>query len=243
VAVLLFLIMQMAYVKGGVYLPLCFLVILIPYERGWKLKGKVRYYVGIIVLILASFLKKNIISIIKRLQTVQGSNINGFNGGEMYTFGYLLHHPFKLVSLYVNTIFVEGDAYFQGVFGGELGVFQLYMPWFTVIVTFLALIFLSIDKEQKMILKKGFSRVWIGLIFVGSALLVCLSMLVAFTTTDYNYIEGVQGRYFIPIILLPFILLANKKGKTLMTDNNKIIGIYLLNHVIECLYILMIVFK
>jgi uncharacterized membrane protein len=243
VAVLLFLIMQMAYVKGGVYLPLCFLVVLIPYERGWKLKGKVRYYVGIIVLILASFLKNNIIGIIKRLQAVQGSNINGFNGGEMYTFGYLLHHPFKLVSLYVNTIFVEGDAYFQGVFGGELGVSQLYMPWFTVIVTFLVLIFLSIDKEQRMILKKGFSRVWIGLMFVGSALLVCLSMLVAFTTTDYNYIEGVQGRYFIPIILLPFILLANKKGKTLKTDNNKIIGVYLLNHVIECLYILMMVFK
>lgn len=243
VFVLLFTVMQFAYVKGGVYLPLCFLIVLIPYERNWKIRGKMKYFVSIIILTLTSFLKKNIISIIKRFQTTQGTNINGFTGGDMYTFGYLLHHPLKLISLYVNTIFMKSDSYVQGVFGGELAGFQLYMPWITVVITFVVLVFLSIDKNTQTIVHRKFSKLWIGLIFLGSVMLILLSMLVAFTTTDYNYIAGVQGRYFVPIVLLPFFLFANRKAGKIEGNANKYINIYCMNHIIILLYILMVVFK
>ena len=42
-------------------------------------------------------------------------------------------------------------------------------------------------------------------------LLVLLSMCIYWTPLGYDYIEGVQGRYFIPIVFTLLIVLNNKK--------------------------------
>ncbi|MCM1157286.1 MAG: DUF2142 domain-containing protein [Bacteroidales bacterium] len=239
VLVLLFLLMQMASVKGGVYLPLCFLVFLIPYERNWRVKGNFRYYVGMAGFILLCFAKNNMAAVLNRLQTAQGAMVNGFTGKELYTFNYLFHHPLKLISMYVNTLFVEGDDYVQGVLGGELGMHQLYLPWMSLFVVAFILFFLCRDKRNNIVLKKKLSRIWIGLMALFSVLLVCLSMLVSFTTMEYHFIEGVQGRYFIPLLLLPCVLLGIGKRNRMSVDVNKCFVIYYVNHIIMFYYIVM----
>ena len=240
ICILLFLTMQMALVKGGVYLPLCFIILLIPYERHWK---NYLYALFTTIFILCAYMKNNIVGIIKRLLITQKENINGFTGGEMYSIGYLIKHPMKLMSLYINTIFVEGDAYIQGVLGGELGVFQLYMPWFTVFITLIVLILLCKHGKQSNYIKRKMSKIWIGLMSFGSVLLVCLSMLVAFTLKSYNFIEGVQGRYFMPILFLPFFLYKICDKKRYNVDVRKVFMVYYINHIIMLFCVLMIVFK
>ncbi len=240
---LFFLLMQLSYVKGGVYLPLCFLVVLIPYERCWKLRGKLGYYTGVLLMIMTSFMKSNIASLINRFQATQSTSINGFTGGEMYTFGYLLNHPLETINLYANTLFVEGDEYIQGVLGGELGVFQLYMPWATVIFTLIVLLYFCIDQNNRIVFRSKITTIWIGILTFASFMLVCLSMLVAFTTTNYNYIEGVQGRYFVPILILPFVLLTVVLKNKVLINSKKMMMLYSINHIICLFSIIMIVLQ
>ena len=52
-------------------------------------------------------------------------------------------------------------------------------------------------------------RIWILLLAAASTALLFLSMLIAFTSREMPYIDGLQGRYFIPIAPLPFLAAEN----------------------------------
>ena len=50
------------------------------------------------------------------------------------------------------------------------------------------------------------------MIFIGISLFIFLGLYMGWTKTGADIIDGVQGRYFIPILILPFLCLI-QKGK------------------------------
>ena len=232
----LLLVFLLASVKGGVYLPLCLMILLISYKKIKKISFT---SVLLFLFVILAYSKNNIAGIVKRLLVSQNENINGFNGNEMYTLSYVITHPAKFLMLIINTIVVEGDDYLRGILGGDLGVMQLKIPWFVLIISFL-LICMSVGGGVDYRIKCG-EKIWLFICSCMSILLILLSMLVAFTPKSYDYIEGVQGRYFIPII--PFILFLLSTIPYRISDKSRILFIYCINHILVFMYIIMIAVK
>ncbi|HJB15501.1 MAG TPA: DUF2142 domain-containing protein [Candidatus Blautia excrementipullorum] len=201
------LIVFAAMVKGGVYLPL--LLLLFPAFVGrpnLKNPDQRKYFLGI-SLCAAAVILMAIVKFFPVLQTfVEGNGQSGDNA--IYTVPYLLQHPLKIVYLYWNTLIQEGDVLLQGLLGGTLSWLDRRMNWIFQIVFFICLLLMAnMEKDrfngcrrEKMLIASA-----CGI----SIILIMASMLVGYTKISADYIQGLQGRYFLPLALPLFCLTAN----------------------------------
>ena len=212
---------QIAYVKGGCYLPLCLLVLMIPLERRWKWRQIAGFTLTTGLIACGFFAQGNVISLLKNYFVKNAGSVNPLSGSEMYTFGYLIHHPFKLISLYVNTFFVHGSRLVYEMFGGKMGsLFNIQMPWLYIIGFILVITAAcSMPSVQFRICHK-LTKALMILTVLGASCLLFLSMLLADTAKTVNTIQGLQGRYFIPVMFLPFILLGDVLRSRLNFDGH-----------------------
>lgn len=193
------LVMLIAGCKGGVYLPMCLLVLYIPYKRGYRSLKSYFPYGFILVITVLTFGKSYIVYLLQKLTASHGAISSGVSGTENYTFGYLLNHPLKLISLFCNTLFERTDAYMQNILGGSLGWFTIHIPWIYCII-FLVVLCISISAIASKINRK--ERILFLFISLCCFILVNFSMLIVWTPKTSDYIIGVQGRYFLPFIFL-----------------------------------------
>lgn len=211
ILILILLCIVTASAKGGVYLPLCLLLALVPYKRQFRKKESILYFAGLIVLCGFAFLKNNISNILNTLLKADSSIGTNLTENDLYSLGYLLKHPGRFIMLYANTIQEKGDTILAGLLGGRLGWVNIYVPWFILIVLFLLIISSCMlgNKYTKKI--KSMDRIIAIVIILGCGFLIGLSMLVATTPVKSNYIMGIQGRYFVPIIFVIFMLIHKRK--------------------------------
>lgn len=202
---LVFTFFQLASTKGGVYLPICLLIFIIPIEREWKVSRRLSFYISTLILAMSAFLQNNIVRLIGGFLNPGGVQTNPFTGNELYTMSYLKQHPFKAVSLFVQTAFEHGSRIVYEFFGGKMGsLYNIQMPWMYIIL-FIALFLVVCRSDVKgQLLNKKRSMAGTVLIAIASVGLVCLSMLLGDTATKYNHITGIQGRYFIPCMFVLF---------------------------------------
>lgn len=213
VFILMFTSLQIATVKGGVYIPLALLLLLIPLERRWGVKNNLSFYLMMGSFICFGFLQGNISSLLNRLLPHSGTRINFFTGTEVYTFGYLLHHPRTLVRLYGNTFFSEGSRLVYEFFGGKMGsINNVQMPWMYPCIFMLIFAFVVIKCRKDFSLRRV-SRTLCAVIPILALLLIGFAMLLADTTRDLYYISGIQGRYYIPVMLIPILCLMKSRNK------------------------------
>ena len=111
-------------------------------------------------------------------------------------------------------------------------------------IAFLLLVILSsvTQEGEKSYIRKG-QRCFIVLISCISVGLVMLSMLLAWTQNTYNYIIGVQGRYFLPAIGVLILILGNNKIKLMHVKKEKMIQIAGVLNAIVCGFVLLSVWR
>ena len=99
--------------------------------------------------------------------------------------------------------------------GNQLGWLEINVP-LVLISGFAVILLLScLRLETEKGLKKG-QKLWCLAIITGIIGLVILSM-VGHTPINYHAIEGVQGRYFLPILPLALLIISN--SKVVITEN------------------------
>lgn len=202
ILILVVLAMLLAGCKGGVYIPMCLLLLYIPYKRGYRSLKSYFMYGFMLVITAVAFGKSYIVYLLQKLTASHGTISSGADGTENYSFGYLLNHPLKLVSLFCNTVLERTDAYIQNILGGSLGWFTISIPWIYCIV-FLILLLISASTIVPKINRK--ERILFLFISFCSFVLVNFSMLIVWTPKTSDYIIGVQGRYFLPFIFLTML--------------------------------------
>ena len=95
--------------------------------------------------------------------------------------------------------------------GGALGRLNVFVPWY-IVIGFIVLVCVCGLKQYNDTIKiKRVHKCYISLLALASIILVMASMLFAWTANTSNYVEGIQGRYFFPSILLMVLLLRNEK--------------------------------
>lgn len=139
---------------------------------------------------------------------------------EGYSLPYVLHNPVKYAEMLYKTLLLQGEFYFVSAFGGYLGNLDpvLNVPFFLILMFAGCLIVMSFLKPGETVQLNFWGKVWIWVMFIGSAVGVMTAMLISWTPLNAGYIHGVQGRYFLP--LLPFVLMTIKSRGLKMTENH-----------------------
>lgn len=195
-----------------VYVFVCLLCLLIPKEKFENLKfpidKKIVYVLFLLLLSVASFLVFN--------QAVIGNSLSvsgqlTYTSTPAYTISFLMDHPLKIASLIFFTMRDELSFYWGTMLGNRLGILTINVPSI-YIDAFLIILILSVFKnENENVGLKSRDRWVIGSIICLVFASTCAVMLLAWTPVTYRAVEGVQGRYFLPILPLALLFFRNNR--------------------------------
>ena len=124
---------------------------------------------------------------------------------------YLIHNPFNIFSIAYNTFTINGRFYLTGLFGYFAG-FKFHLNYFMII--FYAIFFMILIYGEKNIYKK--SKLNIILLIFSLLLAIAIvfgSLYVSWSPYKSSLVVGVQGRYFIPLLILFAFIFIPKKNK------------------------------
>ena len=231
-----------------VYFPMLLMLFSIPLYK-FKFRGKVdgkikkeniAFFLASAVVVLLSWVFA--MYLVNRSTVVGYSTSNTSSlewaGEESYTIGYLLHNKLKAVKLFYNTLLLQLEYYHKTMFGAYLGHADdvVGIPYIGFLVLNIGMIFSVFGeaKEKQLLVKE---RVLTGISIFFVVFLVLLSMLIAWTPISSEFIEGVSGRYFIPV-LLPLLMIC-RNNKIVIKDETKrnIIFLFILINAISLLKI------
>ncbi len=204
----------LAISKGGVYLPVLLLLgpVFIKRIQGYRNRGTAAGRTGIQhvrkawLIVLCAFLAGIAAAGIYMLKfrltmaTILGQDANG--GTEMtYGAGMFIRAPQKLIYMLWKTLIDVGDTHLRDLFGGRLSWLQVKTGWPFLLFLLIGVLLLVHTEEDRM------SSSWrekAVLLLAASCvvLLVDLSMLLAYTVTSSSHIQGIQGRYYLPVFHL-----------------------------------------
>lgn len=243
VFMLLFLLVQVASVKGGVYLPLCITVCIIFTERKWKLRHAWGYMLLAAGTAFLAFLQNNASRLIKSYFFASRTRINPFVGSELYTIGDIISSPKKIIRVFINTFFQEGSRVIYEILGGKMGSLKdIQMPWLYEIIFLLIILYLLRQNVYRLKMKASMIITLLG--SAGTVLLLGISMLIADTARKYDYIVGLQGRYYYPCIFAALMICGMlMKKRTEESSGEGVLAVYYVTHVVFLFHILMIVFS
>lgn len=134
-----------------------------------------------------------------------------------YTMGYLLKNPIYIVELLLNTMMYKFDVYLSQMLGGSLGWFTIQIPYVIVLGFLVVMVYAALRKEKEPQLIPVGERTWMWMVVAGVCALSMAAMLFYWTPISYRTIEGVQGRYFLPV--LPLALVALRTRRTCVSDH------------------------
>lgn len=134
-----------------------------------------------------------------------------------YTVGFFIKNPVRLLEILINTAWFKGDMYLSQMLGGSLGWLDIEIPWMFVIGFLFLLVYAAMRREHETQLIPVGDRIWMILVFVGVCALAVAGMLLYWTPNSIYTVEGVQGRYFLPALVLG--VLALRTRKTTVSEN------------------------
>lgn len=137
-------------------------------------------------------------------------------------------HPHKLISVLLNTFF-WGDLGLIDVttigMVGQFSNFYYHLPVWIVIITFAVLSIIMLAEKLPHISRRF--AITSGLLFVGSILLISIGMYYAWALrpvrlgANAQVTDGIQGRYFTPLLLLLFPAIAYIQSRVRIEAKNK----------------------
>ena len=212
----------LVYGKSGVYLPVCLAALLIPTKKFGALWKKLAAAGSLMGIALLSYINRNSGTVTQVLNTTAETSAVGAAAGNSvdmgYTVGYFLQNPWKLIQMLCNTVADKTEFYLESIVGQKMGWVDIEISR-VVFAGFLVLFLVSMLKvrgEKQYV--TGSQKWWISIVSLMSAGMILMGMLLTWTPFGHVSIEGVQGRYFTPLLLLVSLLGRNK---AILLNENK----------------------
>ena len=142
----------------------------------------------------------------------------GVNAAEQIR--YILLNIGDFYGVAVRTLMENSDYFIKTMFGDPMGALNIALSPF-VWITFLFLFLYEIYDSRRPTLKlHSFDPLVMALIFLGGSGLIFTSLYVQWTALRNEVIEGIQGRYFIPLIIFPALLAMYRQDKNREKETN-----------------------
>ncbi len=182
------------------YFPILLLLFLIPRKNFDNNKRKF-LFIGAILILNFAFTAKNVLNI-----------YSTYTGEELYSVSYIIHNPVKTVDIILRTVLERLDLDFVG---GLVTGFGWSTQWakglfrytLTIIFTLLYLTANKKEAEKKVLnIKSRLILLFVAIMIFG---IIYASLLTSCTGITSPIIQGLQSRYFIPVVLLVVISITN----------------------------------
>ena len=185
----------------AIYIFVAAVAFLIPSNKFGGMRQKITFLGGLFLVTGIAYMFVNLNSI----ATLTTGALPPQHVDRAYDFAYLLEHPFQTVKIFAITLVHNSSYYVKTLVGERLGWLEIYIPTvlvlFSIVITGVAFLH---DTWDKLLLRSG--MVWHRVVYVSIFALVVLAamftMMIAYTRFGSEIIDGVQGRYFIPILPL-----------------------------------------
>ena len=210
--------------KGGVYIPLAFLLLVLPFFKNIKRKLWAKISLAIIISSFAVILLKFVPRFAGMFSKASGMAQRSEGGQTLYTVSDFILNPGKLVRILENTFVTKGQNLFGDMIGGSMGQRTMEAGWIIIIAYLFLLLLAVIISQNDTITFNRFQKILVIIITVAGAGLVALSMLIGWTENTSDTVQGLQGRYFLPYLILPVLCVRNRKIiRTGNSDNQSLI--------------------
>lgn len=135
---------------------------------------------------------------------------------EHFSLTYVIGHPDRILKIFINTMVLQSEFYFTSLVGRSLGWLDLNIPTPLVLLSF-ALFMVACFTDTREVTfdqkKNSIQRLVFFTVFTSVVLLSMFVMLLSWTPLENKVIEGVQGRYFLPVLPLVGLCIYNKHIK------------------------------
>ena len=190
-----------------VYLPVVLLVFIIPKEKFGALSSKAFLIKAGIFTVSLVFL---LLLQLKSFVSTASNPAISWSEEDARSLSWIIAHPIDTVKVFVDTLFYRGEFYLNSLVGYSLGWFQVVVPTYCYVPFFGFLAYSFMTRENEVSRVSFGDKIWSIILIIASFVLTLTSMLLAWTPKSYPTVEGVQGRYFIPLLVLLIPILRNK---------------------------------
>lgn len=231
--ILIFIIFSsiLTFQKGGFYILLNFLPILIGKNRVVDRKDRISLKAILLVPWIVSLLIPVLLNTNLSRNVVGQKNIVNWAGTEGYSISYFMTHIKETILLFVKTIYLKGNYYIYGMLGQFLGSINIILNnlLFSIWIIIGLVSPYALDaKEKELFLEVNVKhKLCYNAIFIIIVFLSMLAMAISFTPIGWPTIEGVQGRYFLSAFPLLLIGLSIRKININKNFNNLFIVLVL----------------
>lgn len=207
--------------KGGAYMPLCLLTMMIPASRFRDKKRKWIFVGSMAAIAIAAFLSSTLSYVLYVAAPTEEQAAASYLAGEAYGLAGLLSDPINFICLSARTLFLSGDGFLETMIGMQLGWLNIFVSRIVIYGLFL-LMLLSIlpvedGRERQEIVVTAWQKA--AFLFVAgiSVAMTFASMFMSWTPKDSTEIAGIQGRYFLPLLPV-FLMLFHSREITIKKD-------------------------
>lgn len=152
-----------------------------------------------------------------------GFTVNAYGGtiwSEHYQLSELIRDPAGTAFLLGSTVYEKLDFYLFSLGGTSLGWMNILLPQFLILLGLFFVILSSLPEKKELGRMQTKEKLWYFLIAFLTAAFAVGGMLIGWTNKGASSIEGVQGRYFLPV--LPLFLLALRNKKVWIADGSAV---------------------
>ena len=211
-----------------VYIPLIFLIYLIVKKFNVTNKKYKKYLIISsllsIIICLFFFIKIYVMPTIHVDINTSTSNI-----GIIGQIKYIIHNPVYAFKTITSTFNIMGPEYIKTFFGKYLGWLNIslnqYITWIYAILL-ISSPFIYCGKETGYLNKRE-KNIFLAMTALLS-IIVILSMWLSWTEIGTYPISGVQGRYFIPFMIMLFLALSSKIKKIKFKNYDIVVSILII---------------
>lgn len=160
----------------------------------------------------------------------------GVNSGEQLN--GIIKSPLRYMYVMLNNLRCNGEFYLYNAIGQSMGWLSISVP--TIYITlYILLLMASIFIEDNKVVFDIKEKIWILILTIIMYLLVTTGLYLQWTGVGSNVVAGVQGRYFLPFMILALMTLCRKNDFIKLKNKNIIIPLMAL--LINGLFILKII--
>ena len=143
----------------------------------------------------------------------------GVEGNGRLTASYALEHPRGFLDMTINSYIRDLDFLVLNMAGSHLARLEFAIPSVVVIMLLVLIILYAINEEDSIALHKGCKGVFWLIIMVG--IISTPAMLLSWTNVGSKTIEGLQGRYYLPLLPLLYLVLTKFSLHNPMDEEQK----------------------
>ena len=190
--ILLLVIVAFVSTCKAAYLPIIGILIFIPYECFKNKKNKWIYTISLILF-----------GITFSLLWISVGNIVIPNSGEITG----IHKYIHFVVVLINTLSRDFMSYIENIFAGDYMYQRQLAPYRIIPATYIVITILSIFNEKSDLKVRTIEKVILATISLMVIALIAYALFTGNTAATEHFINGIQGRYFVPILLfIPFFM-------------------------------------